>query len=729
MSKLVKLAETISTTAKGIYKDHISSTFEGITINTVQKLDSLFSFLLSKKTAKINKIDLIKKDNGLTSITTRVSMQYSRVGKYCLVDENGFSETFISIAMNQNSSGGSVVDAETILASTVLLLNGRITLVNPNGTRESYSGKEISEAEELLDDCRWYRSFAGTASDARQFKDLFMLVQVGEEEKDLRYFVLNEAAHGALEYYYELYKKGIINKEMLLKVRTYLGNVITGSTPICPANNYIRVHKKWMNNAQEYRLSSFYKDLVAEANTAVATNDFDDAFSESSSTKLVDEVDRLAMLPRGKRDFSIALKARLRVERDRLIKEDVTLSDKLKTVNGTFEFLLFTGLSSTQDGQGYTNSPVLSRETNAFLGINTTPEAFVGNLLQGRPYSTKASYKGKTLLDYIAIVKGSIKMVGLKNITIVINNVPHNGAEFSEEKFLELAKNTLFIGDDNVFKLEYDMTSKGYFEVLAIAKTSMGHTSKQLIESHIDGLLENDAIQGLSVFANELEKAALLPLTELSNKEFRSISQDEINSACESGYNLDIFRKVCPDVVLSSRNLLAPVVKQEVNAGVKVLDKCCIDIESNNMRLCSDDTFIITGAVVTGLLQEGEVFINNPAIEEVIVIKYPKMGAKERYVARNVPTKEIVCRLNMFEKAGVIDSEMKLRIASSFKNTDKKLIILPALALIMHMCAGLDYDYDGGLILLRTKDTGTNSFSNILFESLKSTQTAVVIDN
>jgi hypothetical protein len=147
-------------------------------------------------------------------------------------------------------------------------------------------------------------------------------------------------------------------------------------------------------------------------------------------------------------------------------------------------------------------------------------------------------------------------------------------------------------------------------------------------------------------------------------------------------------------------------------------------------------TFVLTGGKISGLLEVGEVFINNKHVSKVVMIKYPKIGQREYYAARNVSLKEIYRRIEKEVFFSRITEEEGNILKDYFKCHDKSIAMMPASSVTANACAGLDYDYDGGVFIeyteitegreLTKKEELTNQIVDIMFsECLK----AVILQN
>lgn len=308
-----------------------------------------------------------------------------------------------------------------------------------------------------------------------------------------------------------------------------------------------------------------------------------------------------------------------------------------------------------------------------------------------------------------------------------------------------------FWSDINGYKVEYDWGCESSMRILDMAKPGICHTSLQMLDVLLDS--ENCDSYHLIGLLKEIAGEDFQPdYDDILAKDFSVPSYNEVS---KSLYPHNVLNCIAPDYIRnkdfsSFRRLIDTVVKRQVSA----VNNFKFKIDGVFARLISDPVKLIDPA---GVLKEGEIFSpdaeiffnSKEAIEKytsreyyekkkaeyeathkdayylseddfekikktfedriITMYKYPKMGTKEFYKARAVSFIEIKRRINDNSK---LTKKQKELFIDAYKSTKNGCVILPGIALIMKLCAGSDFDYDGAALVF---DARFNTFtSNIV---------------
>lgn len=488
---------------------------------------------------------------------------------------------------------------------------------------------------------------------------------------DDRFDILDNATLGGLTLIKDAYGLDPDNFEKIQKAGGYVGNVMTGSVNFGIVEGYVRYYAKWTNSTNETFL----------------TEDYDNArtkYMEALKTK----------------DAELIKAAKLDLDRV------IATKKKLEKV-------------ATQDGQMYVNATVFAKMVEAKFGYQIDAKVLVGMMIQLRPGTIKASAIIVSEEVFKSIVKGTEAIAKANNQKIeTVGDV----------------NNLLYIADANCIKLDYDMTREITMEVLAFAKCSTGKMSKQLAETVLyaaNQLGEN----GAQLIYDIVKLSADKKIADLTlDKKTKLLTPEEIEKGINSGYVNDIVMSVAPKFIQQSKPLYSSVVRQAINSTTNLIDGISGDIKSHNRRLSSDPTFILTGGKIESILNTGEVVINDRRMKKIVMIKYPKMGLREYYFAKNVTVKTIRQRINYFVKQGRITQDEANAVVNFYAQLDSFVAVLPAKSVITFACAGLDFDYDGALFIEYTtnpkEDDQVGILTNKIVDMLEATKMkAVVIQN
>lgn len=586
--------------------------------------------------------------------------------------------------------------AEKLFSSTIAVLvqsNGwtKMYIVKPGGKYVDMETGEVTS--KVVGEIHIYKGLAWTASNKRQLSMIFMEVTNGDD----RFKILDDATLGALRKIYKKYGTDAAVKEYMTKIQKaggYIGNVLTGSISFGVVPGWTRYYGSWDNKTPEYFLNSEYSKAM--------------------------------------KNLKEASKAGDKVAVSDIKKELEKLKKKMHR-------------AATQDGQLYINARVLADMIYKAYGIIVSEKVLMGLIIQLRPATIKASGLVVSERVFNRIVKKTYLMAAKESKAILAEYKAmlargedaakaeawkNDALSQVEVKELGDTENQLFVADSNCVKLDFDMTRDITFEILAFCKCSKGKSSKQMLESL---LASNDprAMQlCYDIVANDVDDS----MAEIMNAKARLLTPEEITEAVEKGYSTDVLTAMYPELLKVSKAFYNSAWKQKLNSIFGKIDGMNGKLVSHNRRLASDLTFILSNGKISSLLKVGEVFINNRKISKVVMIKYPKMGVREFYCAKNVSLREIKRRLKEYTKAGIITKEESMDIYELYQNIDSDIAVLPGRMTTAAACAGLDYDYDGSLFLEYTtnpaEDDTTAILTNELIDILEAFEMeAVIIDN
>lgn len=496
-----------------------------------------------------------------------------------------------------------------------------------------------------------------------------MFMEITNE--DTRFEVLNNATLGALSTLREQYglEDSIETFMSIQKAGGYVGNVLTGSVDFGRVTGYVRYYSKWENDTNETFLTKEHDQ---------ARNEYMKAISNGK----IEEIE--------------AAKVKL----DAVIKTRKCLKNV-----------------PTQDGQMYLNAEVFADMILSKFNIKVDPKVLTGMMLQLRPGTIKASavIVSKDVFD--AILTGTEAMAKKRKQKL---------------EYVGDRNNLLYIADKNCVKLDYDMEREITMQILAFAKCSAGKTSKQLAETILyaaNELGEN----GEQLIYDLLKLSVDSKISSLTvDKKARLLTPEQIESGLNSGYVNDIVMSIAPKFIDENKAFFNSTWRQAINSVTNMIDGLNAALTSHNRRLSSDPTFIFTGGKLRNILNTGEIVINDRRLSKVVMIKYPKMGLREYYFAKNVNVRTIKKRLQFHVNKGTITQEEADKVAKFYAELDSFVAVLPAKSVITYACAGLDFDYDGALFLEHTNnpETEQDELTNQVISLLERTKMkAVVIQN
>lgn len=592
-----------------------------------------------------------------------------RNGSRVVTINNKYTWNFLSVAVTNEAA----VRADEIFGSNIYLIhssNGWVRVLSDLGSSNAlFVDLNTGENFSTLPKGVAHIYRGLTWTASNKRQKTMMFMEV--TTNDIRFEVLDNATLGAVTKLYNQY--GLDNSKntfmSLQKAGGYVGNVLTGSVDFGRVTGYVRYYAKWENNTNETFLSDSHDAARNEYMKALRTKDI---------------------------EAIRAAKATL----DAIIKDRKMLTD-----------------IPTQDGQMYINVRVFAKMLEVKFNIKVDTKALLGMMIQLRPGTIKASAVVVSEEVFLAIVEGTKVMADAKGQKVeTIGDV----------------NNLLYIADKNCIKLDYDLEKEITMQILAFAKCSQGKTSKQLAETILyaaNGLGENGAQLLYDILKLSLDtKVASLTV----DKKARLLTPEEIESGVNSRYVNDIVLSIAPKFIDENRAFFNSTWRQAINAITNMIDGLNGAIASHNRRLSSDPVFILTGGKLEGLLNTGEVFINNRKISKVVMIKYPKMGLREYYFAKNVNLKAIKKRVQFHVNKGTITQAEADSVFKFYSQLDSFVAVLPAKSVIAYACAGLDFDYDGALFLEHSSNPKDEKeeLTNKLVDLLERTRMkAVVIQN
>lgn len=616
-----------------------------------------------------------------------------RDGKSIITLEDKFSFGFFSLTLSEESSKF----AEALQGGTLYVVhhnNGWVQLfadLNRNGV---YTNLETNtDVTELPKGQVYvYRGLAYTASNKRNLTMIFRNVTYVDD----RFALLDRVSLGAMSILRDTYGLNPVNRIDLLKAFGYIGNVLTGSVNMGIVPGYIRYFGKFENSTTETFLTKVYA--------------------------------------RARKAYSDAIKSGNKEEIERTAKEFLGIKES--------KDILLTNVS-TQDGQFYVNAAIFVKMLAEKFEEVVKEEVLVGEMNQARPATAKGSAIFEEEGVFWAKVEGMKRLMERKKKEIqkLISIAESEGDIETANKLqkdLEKCKyeiigdpnNILYLVDANVIKLDYDMTQDVTFELLAFAKCSEGKLSKQIAESLLV-LGQQVGVNAAQLIYNIIDLSidnVIDPLTK--GGKTRLLTPEEIEKAANDGFVTDICLATSPKFLKMHRAFFENSWSQAINTVTKIINKLSGDIVSHNRRLASDPVFLITGGKLRSILNTGEVFINSRRVTKVLMIKYPKMGLREFYFAKNVTLGQIIGRVDHFvNKAKRITRKEGDAIIQFYKTLSTTVAVLPAKSVITYACAGLDFDYDGALFIEFTKNPKTRieKLTNELLSIFEQTKMKAVV--
>ena len=353
------------------------------------------------------------------------------------------------------------------------------------------------------------------------------------------------------------------------------------------------------------------------------------------------------------------------------------------------------------DGSALFNYRKVARAMNAELESLGTPfyvnnELVLGMGLQARPYSIKSYFVSTTIQVIVEAIKNrtSNKVVKL--------HIPTMSNEEREDFIQALNKNKEsrywgkvvivsmtdealteevdFLADMNAFKAPYWPESQSYFNVL-----EMSHGT------HGDIKMSSQLCKTLFTANAEETKALVLEKTKkLVKEKMEQVRRQEASDAMLKDLYGDVGQLM---------NQLRPDFVQKQSASLyrgnvdNMIEGLCRTINNLNLPCKGKYAAVVPELSLlfgdTGLLHFGEIYAPGLEGKEIMVIKYPKMGNHEYMVVRGITKTEYISRA-----AGVFTSTQFKIFKHIVETLQEGLCILPAIAEIMKLLAGLDYDGD-----------------------------------
>lgn len=583
--------------------------------------------------------------------------------------KNKFTWDFLSVSVTNESA----CNAEAVFGSNIYLVhatNGWVKIFSDLGSEGlTYTDLENGKISNSLPNGEVH-IYRGLAWTASNKRQKTMVFMEITHE-DRRFKVLDNATLGALSDLRNKYgmEKCIEVFMALQKAGGYVGNVLTGSVNFGRVTGYVRYFSKWENDTNETFLTAEYDN---------ARNEFMEALRSRDNERIK------------------AAKSAL----DTVAKSKASLKDV-----------------PTQDGQMYVNARVFAEMIESKFGLVVDPKVLTGIMIQLRPGTIKASALVVSEEIFMSTLEGTKAIAEKRNQKI---------------EYVGDVNNLLYIADKNCIKLDYDMEREITLEILAFAKCSEGKTSIQLAETVMyaaNELRENGAQLLYDILKLSVDKKTASLTVD---KKSRLMTPEEINKALNSKYVNDFVMAIAPRFIEESKPFYNSSWRQSINSVTNMISGLNGAITSHNRRLSSDPTFILTGGKLNSILNTGEVVINDRRLTKVVMIKYPKMGLREFYFAKNVTIKTIRKRLQFHVNKGIISQAEADKVVRFYIELDSFIAVLPAKSVITFACAGLDFDYDGALFLEYTKTVRDqkDELTNKVIDLLERTRMkAVVIQN
>lgn len=371
-------------------------------------------------------------------------------------------------------------------------------------------------------------------------------------------------------------------------------------------------------------------------------------------------------------------------------------------------------LTSTQDGQLYINTVKFSIMFFERTGILIDPRILLGQMCQVRPATIKSSGVFVDPETYKAIVTGAYKLAEARGV-----DVWQHG-----DKSVKI-EDTLFIADMNSVKLKFRYDDVLNFEMLAMGKESCSQGSKQLHKVALEYARQQGIKDKVVSLVDELEQLSSLgkyeKIMDFSRRPEKANVMDVLK-AVKSKHTMDILAKSSPNTIATNKDMFAKSAKQAIDAMVQEIDRMQGELSLKSYRLISDPTFIITGGKCSGALSIDQAYCPNIESDKIIMFKYP--------VAEDTECKRFELVDMVSTSSPDITREEAIAIRRFFRNT-KDALIVPSFEYIMKACAGLDFDYDGAVVMFKTQaQTRQEQISNYLFDVIyRGTESCTIIVN
>lgn len=217
---------------------------------------------------------------------------------------------------------------------------------------------------------------------------------------------------------------------------------------------------------------------------------------------------------------------------------------------------------------------------------------------------------------------------------------------------------------------------------LDVPKESSIRTSIQMLEKLV---MQNPA-EGPEFILDMMRKGIADDIAERFEKEPSLLKLGESASLSNRSAVTNLILSIKPDAKDKDKGLFYTVMDQSLDSVVKSVDKLAVTIEESvYARAMSDISFMLSGVQ---LINFGE-FYSNIDTEEAVFFKYPTMGVKEYYKARNMKV-VLEERLNLIE-----DVELREAMREFFLLLDNAIVIMPNSEKLRNLLAGFDFDFDG----------------------------------
>lgn len=353
------------------------------------------------------------------------------------------------------------------------------------------------------------------------------------------------------------------------------------------------------------------------------------------------------------------------------------------------------------DGSALFNYRKVAKAINQELESLGTPffiedELILGMGFQARPYSIKSYFVSTTVQVIVEAIKNRTSNV------VTTLHIPSMTQEDREHFIMALNKNkeskywnkvvviTMtdeamseeidFLADMNAFKAPYWPETQSYFNVLEMSHGTHGDIkmSSQLCKTLF------------TANAKETKELIISKTKKLVEEKMEAVRRKEASDALLKDLYGDVGQLM---------NQLRPDFVQEQSASLyrgnvdNMVEGLCRTINNLNLPCKGKYAAVVPELSLlfgnTGLLHFGEIYAPGLEGKEIMVIKYPKMGNHEYMVVRGITKTEYISRA-----AGVLTPAQFKMFKHMVETLQEGLCILPAIAEIMKLLAGLDYDGD-----------------------------------
>lgn len=356
----------------------------------------------------------------------------------------------------------------------------------------------------------------------------------------------------------------------------------------------------------------------------------------------------------------------------------------------------FGGKPFVADGKSYFAASKIASLLSDSLGVSISPESVLGIGVQERVGTSKGSatvLQDQTLTELMAgkeVHYYDPKEMTDEDVKEVFERHPGDFIQFGEGT-------PQYMVDLNTMKSDFDPRIKPRAKILAFAKRSRAATDIQMLQK-----IATADPKGLESLIRRL-------FTEFADRKLQGFHDEEsqiVNfKEIKNLHLLGIIEKVAPAYLKKDKKLFQQVLDRLNKELMKAVNLMRFPIDGLYGTLEPDFARVLTDHSV---IRFGEFFsaganqhFNTTKDKKRLgfLIKHPSVGGKEFYQGVCLTLGEVCRRIDALP----VKDRIKEQLKTYYAHLTDGMIVVPASEELMKLCAGLDYDFDGGKLILDTE--------------------------